>query len=75
MLLSALDRQVLASWRDRALKRQTSRPRIAIVGNCQSFGIAYAMKLLDLAAEVVRVPIVSRSWTDIKTLARTLQPY
>jgi hypothetical protein len=40
MLLSALDRQVLASWRDRALKRQTSRPRIAIVGNCQSFGIA-----------------------------------
>jgi hypothetical protein len=75
MLLSALDRQVLASWRDRTLKRQASRPRIAVVGNCQSFGIAYAMRLLDLEAEVARFSIVSKSWTDMRMLARTLATY
>jgi len=75
MLLFALDRQVLASWRDWALKRQASGPRIAVVGNCQSFGIAYAMKLLDLEAEIARFSIVSKSWTDIRTLARTLATY
>ena len=75
MLLSSLDRQILASWRDRALKRRPAGPRIAVVGNCQSFGVAYAMKLIDLEAEVDRFSIVSKSWTDIKTLARTLETY
>jgi Polysaccharide biosynthesis enzyme WcbI len=75
MLLSALDRQVLASWRDRALKRRPAAPRIAVVGNCQSFGVAYAMRLLDLEAEIARFPIVSKSWTDMRTLARTLATY
>ena len=27
-------------------------PRIAVVGNCQSFGVAYAMKVLDPSATV-----------------------
>jgi hypothetical protein len=75
MLLSSLDRQVLVSWRDRALKPRPSGPRVAVVGNCQSFGIAYAMKLLDLEAEVARFSVVSKSWTDVKTLARTLKTY
>jgi hypothetical protein len=57
------------------LKRQASGPRIAVVGNCQSFGIAYAMRLLDLEAEVAQFSIVSKSWTDMRTLARTLQTY
>jgi Polysaccharide biosynthesis enzyme WcbI len=75
MLLSALDRQVIASWRDRALRRHASGPRIAVVGNCQSFGVAYAMQLLDLEAEIARFSIVSKSWTDMRTLARTLATY
>jgi hypothetical protein len=75
MLLSSLDRQVLASWRGKVLKRRASGPRIALVGACQSFGVAYAMKLLDLEAEVDRFSILSKSWTDIKTLARTLESY
>ncbi|MEA2759764.1 MAG: hypothetical protein QOH65_2377 [Methylobacteriaceae bacterium] len=75
MLLASLDRQVIASWQKRALKRRPSGPRIAIVGPCQSFGVAYAMKLLDLEAEIDRFSIVSRSWTDTKTLARTLETY
>ena len=75
MLVSSLDRQVIASWRKRALKRRPSGPRIAVVGPCQSFGVAYAMRLLDLEAEIDRFSIVSKSWTDIKTLARTLETY
>src|SRR5436305_4458066 len=75
MLVSSLDRQVIASWRKKALKRRPSGPRIAVVGNCQSFGIAYAMKLLDLEAEIDRFSIVAKSWTDVKTLARTLETY
>jgi hypothetical protein len=75
MLLSSLDRQVLATWRDRALKRRSAGPRIAVLGNCQSFGIAYAMRLLDLEAEIDRFAVVAKSWTDIKTLARTLETY
>src|SRR5947209_1148836 len=75
MLVSSLDRQVIASWRKRALKRRPSGPRIAVVGACQSFGVAYAMKLLDLEAEIDRFSVISKSWTDIKTLARTLETY
>jgi hypothetical protein len=75
MLVSSLDRQVIGSWRKRALKRRASGPRIAVVGPCQSFGVAYAMRLLDLEAEIDRFSIVSKSWTDTKALARTLETY
>jgi hypothetical protein len=75
MLLSLLDQQILSTWHDRVLKRRDSGPRIAVVGACQSFGVAYAMKLLDLEAEIHRFSIVSKSWTDIKILARTLETY
>jgi hypothetical protein len=75
MLLPSLDRQVITSWRKRALNRRPSGPRIAVVGPCQSFGVAYAMKLLDLEAEIDRFSIVSKSWTDTKMLARTLETY
>ncbi|GAC1328463.1 MAG: hypothetical protein NVSMB26_03800 [Beijerinckiaceae bacterium] len=75
MLLSSLDRQVIATWKDRALKRNASGPRIAVIGNCQSFGIAYAMKLLDIPAHVDRFTVVSKSWTDVRLLARTMASY
>jgi hypothetical protein len=75
MLVSSLDRQVIGSWRNRALKRRPSGPRIAVVGPCQSFGVAYAMKVLDLGAEVDRFAVISKSWTNVKTLARMLESY
>jgi hypothetical protein len=75
MLLSLLDRRVIASLRDRSLRRPDAGPRIAVVANCQSFGIAYAMKLLNLDATVHRFPVLFKSWTNVKTLVRTLKLY
>jgi hypothetical protein len=75
MLLNILDRRVIASLRDRSLRRPGSAPRIAVVANCQSFGVAYAMKLLNLDATVHRFPVIFKSWIGVKTLARTLKLY
>src|SRR4030081_2196269 len=75
MLLSLLDRRVITSLRDRSLRRAGSGPRIAVVANCQSFGLAYATKLLNLDATVHRFPVIFKSWIGIKTLARTLKLY
>lgn len=75
MLLSPLDRRVIASLRDKSLRRPGAGPRIAVVANCQGLGIAYAMKLLNLDATVHRFPIVFKSWTNVKALTRTLKLY
>jgi hypothetical protein len=75
MLLSLLDRRVIATLLSRSFRRPTSGPRIAVVANCQSFGLAYATKLLNLDATVHRFPIIFKSWTDGKTLVRTLKRY
>jgi hypothetical protein len=75
MLLSLLDQRVLATLLSGSFRRPGSGPRIAVVANCQSFGIAYAMKLLNVHATVHRFPIIFKSWTNGKTLARTLKRY
>jgi hypothetical protein len=75
MVLTLLDRRVVASLRDKKLRRPGAGPRIAVVGNCQSFGIAYGMKLLNLDATVHRFPVIFKSWISVKTLARTLKLY
>ncbi|MEA2832224.1 MAG: hypothetical protein QOG66_426 [Methylobacteriaceae bacterium] len=75
MLLSLLDRRVIATLLSRSFRRPGYGPRIAVVANCQSFGLAYAMKLLNLDATVHRFPIIYKSWTDGRTLARTLKLY
>jgi hypothetical protein len=75
MVLTLLDRRVIASLRDKKLRRPGARPRIAVVGNCQSFGVAYAMKLLNLDATVHRFPVIFKSWINVKTLARALKLY
>ena len=75
MLLSPLDRRVIASLRDKSLRRPGAGPRIAVVANCQGLGIAYAMKLLNLDATVHRFPIVFKSWTNVKAFTRTLKLY
>jgi hypothetical protein len=75
MSLNLLDRRIIASLRDKSLRRPGSGPRIAVVANCQSFGIAYAMKLLNVDATVHRFPVVFKSWFGVKTMARTLKLY
>src|SRR5947209_12960126 len=75
MVLTLLDRRVIASLRDKKLRRPGAGPRIAVVGNCQSFGVAYAMKLLNLDATVHRFPVIFKSWINVKTLARALKLY
>ena len=74
-MLSEIDRQLLHVWRRRLLKKDKGAPRIAVVGNCQSFGIAYGMKLLNPSAHVDRFTIVRKGVADLKLLARTLATY
>ncbi|MBV8848808.1 MAG: hypothetical protein JOZ16_04400 [Methylobacteriaceae bacterium] len=75
MLLTSLDRRVLDTLRSKELRRPSPGPRIAVVANCQSFGIAYAMKLLNIDATVHRFPILFKSWASGKMLARALRLY
>ncbi len=76
-MFSLLDRQIARHWRDRKLGRnkadgaKTGR-RVAVVGNCQSFGYAFALKLFDPALTVDRYPLVAPSLTDLKTLRAPL---
>lgn len=74
-MLSEIDRQIAHVWRRRLLGREKGAPRIAVVGNCQSFGIAYGMKLLLPSAQVDRFTIVRKGLADLKLLARTLSNY
>ena len=50
-------------------------PRIAVVGNCQSFSVAYSMQLLCPTARVDHFPVISLSRLPLKFLARTLATY
>jgi hypothetical protein len=75
MLLSHFDRRVLATLKDSALKRIKPTPRIAVGGNCQSFGIAYAMKLLNVQATIHRYPMETRSKVSANMLVRALRTY
>ncbi len=75
MLLSNLDRQVLSVLKDGALGRPKPGPRLAVLGNCQSFDVAYAMKLLDPAATVHHYPIQGKAKISGKMLVRALRDY
>ncbi len=74
-LLAEIDLQVINTWRRRLLKKDQSGPRIAVVGNCQSFGIAYGMKLLNPDSVVHRYTIVRPGWVGLDLLERTLRDY
>ena len=54
MLLSNLDRRVLATLKDGALGRVKPGLRIAVLGNCHSLDLTYAMQLLNVGATVHR---------------------
>jgi hypothetical protein len=75
MLLSNLDRRVLATLKDGALGRVKPGLRIAVLGNCHSLDIAYAMQLLNVGATVHRYPIQTRSKITGKMLVRALRTY
>ena len=75
MLLSKLDRRVLTTLKESALKRVQPGLRIAVGGNCQSFGIAYAMKLLNVDAIVDLFPMESRSKITGNMLVSALRTY
>ncbi len=74
-MLSEIDHQLLHVWGRRLRGREKGAPRIAVVGNCQSFGIAYGMKLLVPHAHVDRFTIVRKGVTTLDMLAKTLAGY
>ena len=74
-MLTTLDQRVIASLRDKSLRRPGSGPRIAVVANCQNFSIAYAMKLLNVEATVHPFPVMFKPWLSVKTLTRALKLY
>jgi hypothetical protein len=75
MFLSNLDQRVLATLKASALKRLKPGLRIAVLGNCHSLDIAYAMKLLNVSATVHRYPIQTKSRITGNMLIRALRTY
>jgi len=85
MFFSQIDRQIEKSWRqylvEPRLAKITGRrlrntgPRIAVIGNCQSFGVAYAMKLMDPSASVDHFSVIGRSRANMSLFARTMETY
>jgi hypothetical protein len=79
-MLSQIDKQLIRAFVSPRLERlrgtqPATGPRIAVIGNCQSYGVAYAMKLLDPTARIDHYSAVSRTFADIDWLARALSTY
>jgi Polysaccharide biosynthesis enzyme WcbI len=85
-MLSQIDKQVFKSWVQYAVEpriakvtgrqlRQTG-PRIAVIGNCQAFGVAYAMKVMDPSATVHHYTAIGHARVvDMSLLVKTLDTY
>jgi hypothetical protein len=79
-MLSQIDKQLLRANLAPRINRLLGRaeaggPRIAVLGNCQSYGVAYAMKLLDPTARVDHYSAISKTLANMDRLARTLRGY
>jgi hypothetical protein len=84
-MFSQIDKRIAKSWREYAVEPRLAKltgrvlrrtgPRIAVVGNCQAFGIAYAMKLLDPSATVDHFSAIGRSRASFDLFIRTLDTY
>jgi hypothetical protein len=79
-MLSQIDKQALrAVVAPRVAKilgrKPKTGPRIAVIGNCQSYGLAYAMKTLDPLADVHHYSAITKSLIDVEQLARVLADY
>jgi hypothetical protein len=73
-VLSRFDRRVIRAAL-RPAKRIRGRPRIAVVGNCQCPGLAYAINLLKHEASVDHFPIQLGSKTPVAAFCRLLHRY
>jgi hypothetical protein len=85
-MFSQIEKQIFKSWRQRAVEPRLAKltgralrntgPRIAVVGNCQAFGLAYAMKVMDPSATVDHFSAIGRSrFADMDLFAKTLDTY
>jgi hypothetical protein len=79
-MLSQIDKQILRAHLVPRLNKLLGRapaggPRLAVVGNCQSYGIAYAMKVLAPSAQVDHYSVVHKTLANIDRLATTLERY
>ena len=79
-MLSQIDKQILRAHvlprLDKLLGRAPTRgPRVAVVGNCQSYGIAFGMKVLAPSAQVDHYSVVHKTLANIDRLAKTLAGY
>lgn len=77
-MLSAFDRRVL-SMRVRQVtgrnRRKSNGPHIAVIANCQTFGVAYAMDMLLPGATVDPIQILLGNRTTPEFLAKVLRDY
>lgn len=85
-MLSQIEKQIFKSWIQYAVEPRIARftgrrmratgPRIAVVGNCQAFGVAYAMKVMDPSATVHHFSAIGRSrFANMDLLVKTLDTY
>ncbi|QGM96435.1 WcbI family polysaccharide biosynthesis putative acetyltransferase [Methylocystis parvus] len=85
-MFSQIDKQILKSWRQYAVEPRLAKltgrtlrntgPRIAVLGNCQAFGLAYAMKVMDPSATVDHFSAIGRSRVaNMDMLVATLATY
>ncbi|MGA8169350.1 MAG: WcbI family polysaccharide biosynthesis putative acetyltransferase [Methylocystis sp.] len=83
-MISQIDKQIIRSWSSTLIgprlaklagRSAASGTRIAVIGNCQSYGVAYAMKLLDPTARVDHYSAVAKSRANIDMLVKTLGAY
>ncbi|HXY58318.1 MAG TPA: WcbI family polysaccharide biosynthesis putative acetyltransferase [Methylocystis sp.] len=79
-MLSQIDKQLIRAYaapRLAKLRRAAPPfgPRIAVIGNCQSYGVAYAMKLLDPTARVDHYSAITRAIANIDQLCAVLSDY
>jgi hypothetical protein len=85
-MFSQIEKQISKSWIQYAVEpriakltgRQirTTGPRIAVMGNCQAFGVAYAMKVMDPSATVHHFSAIGRSrFANFDVLVKTLDTY
>ncbi len=85
-MFSQIDKQIFKAWRQYAIEPRLARltgrvlratgPRIAVIGNCQAFGLAYSMKVMDPSATVDHFSAVGRARVaDMDLLVKTLDTY
>ncbi|ARN82630.1 WcbI family polysaccharide biosynthesis putative acetyltransferase [Methylocystis bryophila] len=79
-MLSQIDKQILRAHLLPKINKVLGRAplpgaRLAVVGNCQSYGIAYAMKVLAPSAEVDHYSAIGKTIANIDLLGKTLQGY